>query len=51
MAALGARPRSVDEVKPERLPPPGTNPMALIFGRWPGEETTEELLAALKEIS
>jgi hypothetical protein len=41
------RPRSVDEVKPAKQAPPGTNPMALIFGRWPGDETEEELLAAL----
>jgi hypothetical protein len=25
--------------------------MALVFGRWPGDETEEELLAALEELS
>jgi hypothetical protein len=38
-------------LKPAKQAPPGTHPMALIFGRWPGDETEEELLAALEEMS
>jgi hypothetical protein len=44
------RPRSLEEVKPRTPVPKGANVMDRIWGRWPGDETTEELLAALRKI-
>ncbi len=41
-------PQSLDEIKPRRLPPPGKTAMQMIVGQWPGDETDEELQAALK---
>lgn len=41
-------PQSLDELKPRRLPPPGKTAMQMIVGQWPGDETDEELQAALK---
>ena len=43
-------PQSLDELKPRREPPPGKTAMEMIQGQWPGEETTEELLAQLKAL-
>lgn len=43
-------PQSLDELKPRALPPPGMTAMEYIAGKWPGDETEEELLAALKEM-
>jgi len=43
-------PQSLAELKPRRLPPPGKTAMEAIQGQWPGEESTEELLARLKEL-
>ena len=41
-------PQSLDEIKPRRLPPPGKTAMQMLVGQWPGDETDEELKAALK---
>ena len=41
-------PQSLDEIKPRRLPPPGKTAMQMVVGQWPGDETDEELQAALK---
>ena len=41
-------PQSLSELKPRRLPPPGKTAMQMIVGQWPGDETDEELQAALK---
>ena len=41
-------PQSLDELKPRLLPPPGKTAMQMIVGKWPGDETDEELQAALK---
>ena len=41
-------PQTLDEIKPRRLPPPGKTAMQMIVGQWPGDETDEELQAALK---
>ncbi len=41
-------PQSLDEIKPRRLPPPGKTVWDMIAGQWPGDETDEELQAALK---
>ena len=41
-------PQSLEEIKPRRLPPPGKTAMQMIVGQWPGDETDEELQAALK---
>lgn len=43
-------PQSVAELKPRRLPPPGRTAMKMTMGQWPGEESTEELLAQLKAL-
>ena len=42
--------RQQDELKPRRQPPPGKTAMQMIQGQWPGEETTEQLLAQLKAL-
>lgn len=41
-------PKSLDELKPRRVPPPGKTVMDMLIGQWPGDETDEELQAALK---
>ncbi len=41
-------PQSLTELRPKLLPPPGKTAMQMIVGQWPGEETDEELQAALK---
>ncbi len=43
-------PQSLDEIKPRNPPPPGKTAMQMIRGQWPGDETTEELLAQLKAL-
>ncbi len=43
-------PQSLAELKPRRQPPPGKTAMQMIQGQWPGAETTEQLLARLKEL-
>lgn len=44
-------PQSLDELRPRRLPPPGKTAMQMIVGQWPGDETDEEILQALAELS
>jgi hypothetical protein len=44
------RPQTLEDLKPRIPPPPGSNGLALVFGQWPGDETAEDLLAALKEM-
>ena len=41
---------SLEDLKPRRQPPPGKTAMQMIQGQWPGEETTEELLAQLRAL-
>ena len=43
-------PQSLEELRPRRQPTPGKTAMQMIQGQWPGEETTEELLAQLKAL-
>jgi hypothetical protein len=43
-------PKSLAELKPRRQPPPGKTAMEAIQGQWPGEESTEQLLAQLKAL-
>ncbi len=43
-------PQSLDELKPRKQPPPGKTAMEMVIGKWPGDETEEELLAALKAL-
>ena len=43
-------PQSLAELKPRRQPTPGKTAMQMIQGQWPGEETTEQLLAQLKAL-
>lgn len=45
------RPQSLDELKPRRPSPPGMNGLAYIAGKWPGDETDEEIDRALEELS
>jgi len=42
------QPQTLADIKPRRAMPPDQNPISLIAGQWPGEETEAELLAALK---
>lgn len=44
-------PMAVDDIKPPHPPPSGLNGMARVFGKWPGTETDEEILAALERSS
>jgi hypothetical protein len=45
-------PRTREELLAQVMVPPGqSNGLAEIIGRWPGEETDEEINAALEEIS
>jgi hypothetical protein len=44
-----ATPRTIDMKELRRKQKAGGG-MAAIFGKWPGDETEEELLAALKEM-
>ena len=37
--------------KPRRLPPPGMTIFDVISGKWPGDETDEQIEAALEELS
>lgn len=41
-------PQTLADLKPSIATPSGQSPIALIVGQWPGEETEDELLAALK---
>ena len=43
-------PQSLGELRPRQQPAPGKTAMQMIQGQWPGEETTEELLAQLKAL-
>ena len=56
LAALEAlkdrkRPSSLDELQPRRPSPPGTSWLAQVAGKWPGDETDEQILKALEELS
>jgi hypothetical protein len=42
------RPRLGEALAPRDEPPPGSNGSHFVPGQWPGDETDEELLAALK---
>ncbi len=45
-------PRTTEELRALVTVAPGeTNGMAEIFGKWPGDETDEEILAALEDLS
>ncbi len=43
-------PQSLAELKPRVPTPPGRSAIDAIAGQWSGDETEEELLAALKEL-
>ncbi len=45
-----ARARAIAELKPRIPPPPGSNGMEFVRGKWPGEETDEEIRAALEAV-
>lgn len=44
-------PQSLADLKPRRLPPPGKTAMEMVKGKWPGDETDEEINKALEELS
>lgn len=45
---VGQAPQSLAELKPVVPPPNGVTAMQFVEGKWPGDETEEELLASLK---
>ena len=49
LARLAARPapRSADDLRPRLDPPPGSNGLEHVLGRWPGDEDDAALTAAL----
>lgn len=44
------RPRTLEDVLPSEPFPPGSNPIDRIWGTWPGDESMEELLDALRKM-
>jgi hypothetical protein len=44
-------PQSLAELKPRIPPPAGSNGLDQVIGQWPGEETDDEIQAALDAIS
>ena len=44
-------PQSLAELKPRRQLPSGSTPLAEVLGKWPGEETNEEIRQALEDLS
>lgn len=46
-----AQARAIQSYAPKRLPPPGVSVFEVIAGKWPGDETDEEIKAALDELS
>jgi hypothetical protein len=44
-------PQSLDELKPRIPSPPGTSWLANVVGKWPGNESDEEIDKALEEMS
>jgi hypothetical protein len=44
-------PQTLAELKPRIPPPPGSNGLDQIIGRWPGDESDAEIDAALEELS
>lgn len=53
LAALRERPvpQTLDDLKPRLSPPAGSNGMEFLVGQWPGDETDEEIAAALERLS
>lgn len=46
-----ATPRNIEELLPHHATTHGTNAFGRLYGRWPGQETDEEIEAALLEMS
>ena len=44
-------PQTLAEIKPRRLPPPGKTAMQMVYQQLPAEETDEEVLRVLEELS
>ena len=44
-------PCTLSELRPRNPLPPGESGFGRIFGQWPGDETDEEIVAALEEMS
>jgi hypothetical protein len=47
----GPEPRTLDDLRPRTPLPPGESGFARIFGKWPGDESDEEVALALEELS
>lgn len=45
------RARLFQEMEPPRPLPPGKTLADILYGKWPGDETDEEVLAALEKLS
>lgn len=45
------QPQSLADLKPRRPVPAGSTAFKEIVGKWPGDESDEEILAALQELS
>lgn len=52
LAALRARPvpQTLDDLKPRLAPAPGKTWADYVIGQWPGDETDEQIAAALEAI-
>jgi hypothetical protein len=46
-----AQARAAAEFRPANEPPPGQTVLDAVFGRWPGDETDEEVRLALERLS
>ena len=46
-----AQVRAMEMYKPRRAVPPGKTLADMVSGKWPGDETDEQINAALKELS
>lgn len=46
-----ARDRALERYKPRRTPPPGRTLSDMVSGKWPGNETDEQIDIALEELS
>ncbi len=46
-----AQQRAMERYQPRRTPPPGKTLADMVSGKWPGDETEEQLQQALAELS
>ena len=46
-----AQVRAMERYKPRRAVPPGKTLADMVSGKWPGDETVEQITAALEDLS